>query len=77
MNRRSAGETVTVAQVRTPEEIAAVETLLREYTTWAFSLEPDSDFAPTFQSLQHELSTLPGIYAPPVDCCWRFTTGSR
>ena len=61
-----ATSTVSITQVRSPAEIAAVEALLREYTTWAFSLEPDSDFAPTFQSLQHELSTLPGIYAPPA-----------
>lgn len=66
MTRPGAAEAVTVAQVRTPEEIAAVEALLREYTAWAFSLDPESGFAPTFQSLEHELSTLPGIYAPPA-----------
>jgi len=57
---------LSIAQVRTPAEIAAVEALLREYTTWAYSLEAESDFAPTFEGLERELSTLPGIYSPPA-----------
>ena len=56
---------LTIDQVRTPDEIAAVGAILREYTTWVMTLEEDSDEAPTFQGLERELATLPGVYAPP------------
>ncbi len=36
-----------------------------EFTTWAKSLDPD-EAPPTFDSLEHELATLPGIYGPPT-----------
>ena len=38
--------------------------MLREYSTWAFTLQAGSDAAPTFEGLEQELETLPGIYAP-------------
>ena len=56
---------LTIDQVRTPEEIAAVGAILREYTSWVVTLEADSDGAPTFEGLERELATLPGVYAPP------------
>ena len=56
---------LTIDQVRTPEEIAAVGAILREYTSWVVTLEADSDGAPTFEGLKRELATLPGVYAPP------------
>ena len=56
---------LSISQVRTPAEIEAVQELLREYTAWAFTLEADSDRAPTFHKLDEELATLPGVYAPP------------
>ena len=34
-------------------------------TTWAFSLTDDINQAPTFEKLEEELATLPGIYSPP------------
>jgi GNAT superfamily N-acetyltransferase len=45
-----------------------VQGLLREYTAWAFTLAADSDTVPTFEGLEQELATLPGIYAPPTGC---------
>jgi len=56
---------LTIDQVRTPDEIAAVGAILREYMTWVVTVEDDSDSAPTFEGLERELATLPGVYAPP------------
>ena len=56
---------LTIAQVKTKAEIAAMQELIREFTAWAFTLETDSDEAPTFEGLEDELATLPGEYAPP------------
>lgn len=57
---------LAISQVGTPSEIRDVQEMLREYTAWAFTLTAESDRAPTFQGLEEELATLPGIYAPPV-----------
>jgi GNAT superfamily N-acetyltransferase len=54
-----------ISQVESLGQIAAAEELLREYTTWAISLEAGSEHAPAFHDLDRELATLPGIYAPP------------
>jgi GNAT superfamily N-acetyltransferase len=56
---------VRIEQAETPQQIAAVEELLREYTAWAFTLEAGSEEAPAFEGLDRELATLPGVYAPP------------
>ena len=37
---------LTVSHVATPSEIRDVQELMREYTTWAFTLTADSDHAP-------------------------------
>lgn len=57
---------LTIAQASTPEDVKEIQALLREYTTWAFTLTAHSDQAPTFQGLEEELATLPGIYSPPT-----------
>jgi putative acetyltransferase len=57
---------LTIGQVSTAAEIAAIGDLLREFTAWAFALDPASDVAPTFEGLEEELASLPGIYAPPA-----------
>ena len=56
---------IDIAQVQSDLDISAVGILIREYTTWAFTLDEDSDRAPTFTTLEEELATLPGIFAPP------------
>ena len=57
---------LTISQVESDAQIAAVQELIREYTAWAFTLAAGSDQAPTFQGLEEELATLPGIYSPPA-----------
>lgn len=56
---------VAIGQVASEAEIAAARGLLREYTSWAFTLIEGSEEAPTFQGIEEELATLPGIYVPP------------
>ena len=56
---------LTISQVETEEQIAAVSELFREYVDWIFTLAIGHEEAPTFEGLEDELSTLPGIYAPP------------
>lgn len=56
-----------ISQVITMPQIESVQELLREYTSWAFAAFGDnSKEAPTFQGLERELASLPGIYAPPA-----------
>lgn len=57
---------LTISQVKSEPQIVAVQELLREYTAWAITLASDSDQAPTFQALDAELTTLPGVYIPPA-----------
>ena len=54
-----------ISQVRSDAELAAVKELIREFTTWAITLQDGSDKAPTFEKLEEELANLPGIFAPP------------
>lgn len=57
---------LAIAQVKSDVEIQAVRELLSEYTTWALTLDATSSQAPTFQGLDEELRTLPGVYTPPT-----------
>ena len=68
---------LVVTEVGTPSEIQAVRELLREYIAWAFTFDPDSKLAPTFQNMEQELATLPGIYAPPAGCLMLATHDGR
>jgi GNAT superfamily N-acetyltransferase len=56
---------LTITQASTPEQIQQVRELLREYTDWAFASTEGSAGAPTFEGLEKELATLPGVFAPP------------
>jgi putative acetyltransferase len=56
---------IQVRQVNDPE-IEALRAMLREYLTWAFTIDSDSDIAPTFRDLDEELAGLPGVFAPPT-----------
>lgn len=57
--------TLTLSQVHSPDQIAAAEELIREYTQWVMPLVEDSEQAPTYAGLERELASLPGPYAPP------------
>ena len=56
---------VSITQAESSENIAAVQELFREYMAWSNTLEVDNRKAPTFAGFDQELSTLPGVYAPP------------
>ena len=56
---------LVISQVKSNAEITAVQDLIREFTTWAFTGFDDGDQAPTFDKLEEELATLPGVYSPP------------
>ena len=56
---------VSIAQVETPEQIAAVRELLTEYLAWTSTIEVDAMDAPTFHGIDAEVATLPGVFGPP------------
>ena len=56
---------LTIAQVESPEQIAAVRELLDEYFAWTRTIEVDAMDAPTFHGLEAEMASLPGAFAPP------------
>ena len=56
---------LTITQISAPQDIADARDLVIEFTTWAMSLDPD-EAPPTFDNLERELATLPGVYAPPT-----------
>ena len=58
---------LTISQISSAQDIAAVRDLVIEFTTWAISLDPD-EAPPTFDNLEAELATLPGVYGPPTGC---------
>jgi ribosomal protein S18 acetylase RimI-like enzyme len=57
---------VVIGQASSESEIAQARALLHEYISWAFSIEEGAEDAPTFQGIEEELETLPGIYTPPL-----------
>jgi GNAT superfamily N-acetyltransferase len=59
---------LTITQISTPTDIAEVGALVREFTQWAISLDPDTSDAPAFDGLEQELASLPGKFGPPNGC---------
>jgi len=57
---------LNISQVETEGQIAAARKLFREYFDWVFTLAIGPEEAPTFEALDAELRTLPGIYVPPT-----------
>ncbi len=55
---------LSIAQA-TPAQIPEVRMMIREYLDWTKSFGDDSQRAPTFASVDRELETLPGVFAPP------------
>jgi len=55
-----------ISQVESQEQIVAIRELFREYFDWIFTLAVGHEDAPTFDGLEEELQTLPGIYSPPT-----------
>jgi GNAT superfamily N-acetyltransferase len=62
-----AGDTPpAIVEAATPEQIAAVQVLFREYMAWTTTLGFDAGRTPTFHEFDAEVASLPGIYAPPA-----------
>lgn len=59
---------ITVQHISSAGDIEAAKELLRAFTSWAMSVDPDTEEAPTFDGLEEEIANLPGIYAPPLGC---------
>jgi carbonic anhydrase len=57
---------LNIAQVETRDQIDAVQKLFRDYISWAVTLGANPDKVPTFQGVDEEIATLPGIYSPPA-----------
>ena len=57
-----------IAQASAPDDVAATRDLIRELTSWAISLDPETKDAPAFGDLEKELAALPGVFAPPTGC---------
>jgi len=55
-----------IEQVSTPDQVAAVRDLMREYLDWTQTVEKDAWRAPTFHGIDGELASLPGPYSPPA-----------
>ena len=63
--RRRTLTVLSVDQVESPRQIAAVRELLDEYLEWTSTIEGDAMDAPTFHGLEAEMASLPGVFAPP------------
>lgn len=58
-----------IVRAQSDEDIDAARNLMRTFTTWAITLDPDNgDTAPTFAGLEAELAGLPGYFGPPDGC---------
>lgn len=59
----------TIKPAETPQDFADARDLMREFTSWAITLDPETAAsAPTFHDLETELANLPGPFGPPDGC---------
>jgi putative acetyltransferase len=56
---------ISIDQIETAEQIEAVRTLVREFTDFALTLNPEAMNAQSFAGLEKQLADLPGIFGPP------------
>ena len=56
---------VSIEQIESAEQIEAVRTLVREFTEYALTLDPEAMNAHAFAGLEEQLADLPGIFGPP------------
>lgn len=57
---------LSIKQISTPEDCAAVKGLVLEFVAWCNTEDPDAAAASTFKDLNAELDALPGIFGPPT-----------
>lgn len=56
---------ISIDQIETAEQIEAVRNLVREFTEFAITLDPEAMNAHAFAGLEEQLADLPGIFGPP------------
>jgi putative acetyltransferase len=56
---------ISIDQIETAEQIEAVRDLVREFTNFASTLDPEAMNAHAFEGLEKQLAELPGIFGPP------------
>ena len=56
---------ISIDQIETDEQIKAVRALVREFTDFAFTMDPEAKNAHAFEGLEEQLADLPGIFGPP------------
>jgi putative acetyltransferase len=56
---------ISIEQIETPEQIEAVRDLVREFTEYAKTLDPEAMKAHAFAGLEKQLADLPGMFGPP------------
>jgi GNAT superfamily N-acetyltransferase len=56
---------ISIDQIETAEQIESVRILVREFTDFALTLNPEALNAPSFAGLEEQLADLPGIFGPP------------
>jgi len=56
---------LSIDQVQSRQQIAAVRELLDEYLEWTSTIEVDAMDAPTFHGVEAEMASLPGAFTPP------------
>ncbi len=56
---------ISIEQIETVEQFEAVRNLVREFTNFALTLDPDAMDAHAFAGLEEQLADLPGIFGPP------------
>ncbi|MEL7259308.1 MAG: GNAT family N-acetyltransferase [Pseudomonadota bacterium] len=57
---------VQISQIRTRDQIEAVQSLVRELFAFSLTQDPNAGSAHAFAGLEDQLAQLPGIYAPPT-----------
>ena len=55
---------VSVDQIESAEQMNAARSLVREFTDYALTLDPEAKNAHAFKGLEEQLASLPGIFGP-------------
>jgi hypothetical protein len=54
-----------ISQVSSTKQLNDIKTLFREYFAW---IDRELKFDMSYQSIEGELSSLPGAFSPPAGC---------
>ncbi len=56
---------ISIDQIETEEQVDAVRSLVREFTDFASTQDPEAKSGHAFKGLEEQLAALPGIFGPP------------